>query len=109
VLLSADGYTFAGADKAVATAFGAAAVTAEGLSAEGGPTEIVHDKKAGTITVTVHGAGGKRLIGVPDGRWQTQDKALAWDAEAAKWSLNYPGGKPGEAQPATLVLKEVRP
>jgi len=107
VLLSADGYTYVGADAAVATAFGAAAVVPEGLSAAGGPTEVVHDKKAGTITVTAHGPGGKRLIGVPDGRhWQAQDKALVWDAAAMKWRLDYAGGKPGETQPATLVLKE---
>ena len=39
--LSADGYTYVGADKAVATAFGDAAVMADkGLSVEGGPTEV---------------------------------------------------------------------
>ena len=106
-LLSADGYSYAGADKAVATAFGAAAVAAGGLSAEGGPTEVVHDKKAGTITVTAHGAGGKRSIGVPAGPWQAQDKALAWDAAAKKWSLDYAGGKPGEARQVRAVMKGI--
>jgi hypothetical protein len=108
-LLSADGYTYAGADKTVATAFGDAAVVAEGLSAAGGPTEVVHDKKAGTITVTAHGPGGRRLLGVPEGRWEAQDKALAWDAAAKKWTLDYAGGAPGEARATTVVLKPVQP
>jgi hypothetical protein len=33
---------------------------------------------------------------VPFGQWQAQDKALAWDAAAKKWTLNYTGGKPGD-------------
>jgi hypothetical protein len=107
--LSADGYTYVGADKAVATAFGDAAVMAEGLSVEGGPTEVAYDRKFRTITVTAHGPGGQRLIGVPAGRWEAQDKALAWDAAAKKWTLDYAGGKPGEAKPATAVLKQAKP
>jgi hypothetical protein len=96
--------------RAAATAFGPASVVAQGgLSADGGPTEVVHDKKAGTITVTAHGPGGKRLVGVPEGQWEAQDKALAWDAAAKKWTLDYAGGAPGKARPATLVLKAVRP
>ena len=108
-LLSTDGYSYAGADKTVATAFGAAAVAAEGLSAEGGPTEVVHDRKAGTITVTAHGDTGRRLIGVPEARWQAQDKSLAWDAAARKWTLDYAGGEPGKAAPVTVVLKAAQP
>ena len=108
VLLSADCYTYVGANKVVATTFGAAAVATEGLSVEGGPTEIVHDRKAGTITITVHGAGGRRLVGVPEGHWQAQDKALVWDAAAMKWRLDYAGGQPGEAQSVIVVLKNVK-
>jgi hypothetical protein len=107
-LVSADGYTYTGADKTVATAFGAQAVAVGGLSAEGGPTEVVHDKRAGTITVTAHGPGGKRLVGVPEDQWRAQDKVLTWDAAVRKWTLDYVGGKPGEAKPATAVLKGVR-
>jgi hypothetical protein len=105
VLLSRDGYTYIGSNKTVATTFGATAVRAEALSVEGGPTEVVHDKKAGTITITAHGAGGKRLIGVPDGHWQVQNKHLVWDAAAMKWRLDYAGGMPGEAKPEIAMLR----
>ena len=109
LLVSADGYGYAGADKTVATAFGAAAVAAEDLSVAGGPAEVVYDKRAGTITMTAHSVGGKRLIGVPAGQWQAMDKTLVWDAASGKWTLDYTGGKLGEARPSTLVLKQVRP
>lgn len=109
LLVSADGCTCAGADKAVATAFGSSAVAAGGLPAAGGPTEVAHDKKSRTITVTAHGPGGKRLIGVPESNWQAQDMALLWDADAKKWTLDFAGGKPGEAKPRTLLRKEAKP
>ncbi|MBM4094367.1 MAG: hypothetical protein FJ276_33915 [Planctomycetes bacterium] len=105
-LLSADGYSYAGADKTVATTFGAAAVAAEGLSAEGGPTEVAYDKKSRTITVTAHGPSGKRFIGVPEGNWQARDEALAWDVATKTWMLDYEGGLPSKTKPRTLLLKE---
>lgn len=107
LLVSADGYGYGytGAEKTVATAFGAATVAAGVLSAEGGPIEVVHDKKAGTITVTTHGPGGKRVIGVPEGRWEAQDKALVWDAATSKWTLSSKGGEPGKAISRTLLLR----
>lgn len=79
------------------------------ISVEGGPTEVVHDKKTGMITVTAHGPGGKRFFSVPEGKWQDQDKALVWDAAATKWGLDYAGGKPGEAKPWSVVLKRGQP
>jgi hypothetical protein len=106
LLVSTDGYSYAGGEKSVTTAFGASAVAAGNLSAEGGPTEVVLDKKAGMITVTAHGPGGKRFVGVPEGQWQAQEKSLLWDAVAKKWTLDYAGGKKGEAKPRTVVLKK---
>lgn len=106
LLVSADGYSYIGADKAVAASFGGAAVSADSLSVEGGPTEVVHDKEAGTFRLTAHGFGGKRFVGMPAGRWQSQDEALAWDADAKKWTLDYAGSKTGEAKPRTVVLNK---
>jgi hypothetical protein len=104
-LLSADGYSYAGADKAVATTFGAAAVAAEGLSAEGGPTEAIHYKQAGTITITAHDVGGERLISVPADNWEAQDPTLSWDAPKRKWRMDYAGGSPGKAVAQTVLLR----
>jgi hypothetical protein len=105
VLLSADGYTYAGADTAVATTFGAAAVALDSLSVEGGPTEVVYDKQAGTIAVTAHDTGGQRFIGVPAGNWEAQEPALSWDAQKRKWRMDYAGGSPGKAVAQTVVLR----
>ena len=109
LLVSADGFSYAGRDKAVVTAFGATAVALEDLSVKGGPAEAVLDQQAGTITFTAHDIGGKRFIGVPDGTWQTRDKKLAWDAAAQKWTLDYAGGVPGEAKAEAAVLRRDQP
>ena len=78
---------------------GPAVNAAEGLSVAGGLTEVVYDRKADTITIMAHGGGGKRLIGVPVGHWQTQDGTLVWDATAGMWIIDCPAGVPrGEGQ-----------
>jgi hypothetical protein len=104
LLLSAEGYSYAGADKTVVTAFGGAPMAAEGISVEGGPTEVVHDRKAGTVTVTAHGTAGKRVVGVPAGQWQARERTWTSNEPLGKWTVEYPGGKVGEARPATLLL-----
>jgi len=109
LLLSADGYSYAETGKVVVTAFGFAPVMGHGISAGGGPTEVIQDQKSGIITVTAHGPSGKRIVGVPAGRWQSQDKTLVWDSELGKWTLDYKGGKPGEAKQVTVVLKDMQP
>jgi len=68
----------------------------------------VQGLKVGTITITTHGAGGKRFIGVPAGQWQAQHQPLTWNAAARKWTLDHSGCGPGEALPTTVVLKAVQ-
>ncbi|MHB9129917.1 MAG: chitobiase/beta-hexosaminidase C-terminal domain-containing protein [Armatimonadota bacterium] len=93
-------YMFTSTLKDAVATYDATPVSAYGLSAEGGSTEVVNDKDTSTLTITAHGAAGQRKIGVPAGAWYVLSGSLTWDAGQGKWLMNYAGGTA-----ATAVLK----
>ncbi|MHB9132386.1 MAG: LamG-like jellyroll fold domain-containing protein [Armatimonadota bacterium] len=90
-------YSYTSAAKDAIATYDSALLSAYGLSAEGGPTEVVYDHPAGTITITAHGDSGQRKIGVPAGAWTVQSGTITWDAGQGKWLMNYTGGAPQTA------------
>ncbi|MHB9130243.1 MAG: chitobiase/beta-hexosaminidase C-terminal domain-containing protein [Armatimonadota bacterium] len=89
-------YSFTSTTKDVLTTYNSTLGSAYSISAQGGPTEVVYDKGAGTITITAHGAAGQRTIGVP-GTWTLQSGSLTWDSGQGKWLMSYAGGNPATA------------
>jgi hypothetical protein len=61
-----------------------------GLALEGGPMELALDLRAGTATLTAHGAPGPRAVALP-GNWQAPPPLRR---DVAGWTWNYPGGAP---------------
>jgi hypothetical protein len=54
--------------------------------------------------ITAHDIGGHRLIGVPEGQWQAQDKALVWWEKKAGKRLERAKG----FEPSTSTLARLR-
>ena len=61
-----------------------------GLGIAGGPAELIEDRRAGTLTITLHGAAGARALTLPRG-WQP-DRRLQRTRDG--WTVRYAGGAP---------------
>lgn len=92
-------YSFTGPTRDVVSTHDAQGLAALGMRVQGGPTEVVYDKVAKTLTITAHGAAGPRQITVPTGAW-TVESGAASNVDG-KWALDYQGG-----DPAVVVLAQ---
>lgn len=81
-------YTFKNPAKTALGVFGDTAASANGISAEGGPVEVVVE--ADQVTITAHGKQGVRTLTMP-GDWKA---SAPLTRNGAKWTLSYPGGEP---------------
>src|SRR5262249_4977051 len=83
-----DFYSYNSPAKSILSTFGAGAASANGMTAEGGPVEIVME--AERVSITAHGDTGDRIIKMP-GNW----KASAGITQTGNaWTLKYTNGEP---------------
>jgi len=87
-LIGPDFYAYKSPAKTTLGLFGDAKASAHGMSAEGGPVEVIVE--AGQATITAHGKEGLRTLEMP-GDWKAVPPLTR---AGAKWSLRYAGGEP---------------
>jgi hypothetical protein len=87
-------YSYQDASQSALTAFGAGAASAYGMSAAGGPAEVV--LSGNQVTITASGAAGLRTVTLP-GSWAadpTSPGSSSLTFSGGQWQLNYQGGGP---------------
>jgi hypothetical protein len=95
--ISDNWYAFTNSQKRILTTFTSAQAQAFGLSASGGPTEVVLE--ANRALITAHGARGPRRVKIP-ATWKPVVTGVVPTQEFGEWVLNYDSGNP-----VTIILE----
>jgi len=90
-------YAFTNTQKRILTTFSSAQAQAFGLSASGGPTEVILE--ANRALITAHGNRGPRRVKIP-ATWKPVVAGVVPAQEFGEWVLNY-----DSEGPVTIVLE----
>jgi hypothetical protein len=90
-------YAFTNTQRRVLTTFSSAQAQAFGLSASGGPTEVILE--ANRALITAHGIRGQRRVKIP-ATWKPVISGVVATQEFGEWVLNY-----DSEAPVTIVLE----
>jgi hypothetical protein len=86
-----DYYSFTQGAKRGLTLFRVQKAAAEGITAEGGPVEVLLDGQS--VTITVSGTAGARTVRLP-GDWKANDASAPANLVKGAWQIDYAGGAP---------------